>query len=130
MSTLGAQATGGPGSTESSRGEPIDFGDSLKRVPSKIIAADEYGFPQMLRKIAENPQASQNPVNLNYQLSASQRPLDDVSDIERGLTISICLLHHAVSHTANFFRGLLRSNIIFADIKDHALNKLEGVIKH
>ena len=31
---------------------------------------------------------------------------------------------------ANFFGGLLRSNIIFPDIKDHVLNKLEGVIQH
>src|SRR4029453_10252203 len=59
-----------------------------------------------------------------------QRPLDYLFDIERGRTISIRLLHHAVSHSANFFRGLLRSDIIFAHIKDHALNKLEGVIQH
>jgi hypothetical protein len=105
----------------SSRGEPIGFGDSSKRIASKSSPQMNIDFQRKSAGFGE-PRFC--------QLSVFQRPLDYISDIERGRTISIRLLHHAVSHSANFFRGLLRSNIIFPDVKNHVLNKLEGVIQH
>jgi hypothetical protein len=137
-SILGAVATGGRGNAEScrerirtgcqsadrpnsSRGEPIGFGDSSKRIASKSSPQMNIDFQRKSAGFGE-PRFC--------QLSVFQRPLDYVSDIERGRTVSIRLLHHAVSHAANFFCGLLRSNIIFPDVKNHVLNKLEGVIQH
>ena len=70
---------------------------------------------------------------LNTQLSTLSfftRLLDYVPYIESGRTASISLLDHAVSHSANFFGGLLGANIIFADKENHVLNKLEGMIQH
>jgi len=58
------------------------------------------------------------------------RLLDQVSDVERKPTGLISFFHHTVSDPADFFGGLLGANVIFADVKNDVLNKIEGMSQH
>src|SRR5438094_8362814 len=53
-----------------------------------------------------------------------------VSYVERGRTISITLFHHPILDRTDLFRRLPRANIIFSDVENHVLNKLERMSQH
>jgi len=59
-------------------------------------------------------------------LSFFTRLLDYIPDAAGKPTASISLHDRTASDCANFFRGLLRSNIIFANVENYVLNKLKA----
>src|SRR6266508_3982174 len=69
-------------------------------------------------------------VALQRRVHSWLRLLDYISHIERWWTVAVNLLHHTAFDSTNFFRCLLRTNIIFADVKHDVSNKLERVIQH
>jgi hypothetical protein len=58
------------------------------------------------------------------------RLLDYVLYVEGKPTGLISFFHQTIFDPANFLRGLLRTNVILPDVKNHALNKLEGMSQH
>jgi hypothetical protein len=114
-----------PGRTPAPRMGPVRLSRDLKHKGfTFFVNQNVQKRQQKIRRLSQKPISA-----LNYQLSASQL-LDYVSDIERGRTISIRLLHHAAFDPANFFRGPLRSNIVSPNKEHHGLNKLERMMQH
>lgn len=62
--------------------------------------------------------------------SVDFRLLDYILHVEGKPTGLISFFHHTIFDAANFFRGLLGANVIFADVENHVLNKLEGMSQH
>ena len=67
--------------------------------------------------------------NLHSDISLF-RFLDYVLYVEGKPTGLISFFHQTIFDPANFLRGLLRANVILPDVKNHALNKLEGMSQH
>ena len=67
---------------------------------------------------------------LRAAVSGNFRLLDYILHVQGKPTGLISFCHHTIFDSANFFRGLLGTNVIFADVKNHVLNKFEGMIQH
>ena len=99
-------------------------------LPSRLIFLTGSRFRRNSDRLAEQTRIGfhDQPVDGHESDISSLRLLDYV--LERKPIAVIGLFHQTIFDGANFFRGLLGANVIFADVKNHALNKLEGMSQH
>jgi len=108
--------------------------DFFKSLSTGCQSQQSDGFlPWRACPIRSLPNARHRHSSLSIQQSIigfRKRFFNNVPYVERRWTVSINLFHHTAFDPANFFSCLLRTNIIFADVKNHVLNKLERMTQH
>jgi hypothetical protein len=95
-----------------------------KRINGSLAIPPQFRSP--CRRVAHRIFTINRSTNRErYQLF---RLLDHV--LERKPTGLISFFDQTIFNGANFFRGFLGANVIFADVKNHGLYKLEGMRQH